>query len=692
MKRVFQTITRLLLVVTLAACASPAPTEMPIPSPQTPTSQPTSPPTRTPTQAPTNTSQPTITPSPTTTPTITPTPEPQPITASNASRLELLDLLPVLKKGVIQNIGWSPDGKSFFIETQNEIQFFDFPSTRLVSTIPGARILRRLANGFYLILKDDQNFLLSLENPVLQELDPWVKQSIYPQNPVFDISADHNYFVLPEGENSVKIREVKTGQDRILPVLFDRMMTFVITELHFSKDGQYLYVVAYGPKNARMPKTYLASYRLPDKKESEIEIGGEFEVSDLGQRFSFRGASLNIYMTEYTIQRSTLPLSLVNRTPGGGFNVYDAVDYTFIEGDTQVAVLYNGRVTNWYEKTSFQDQIILVYHEYTAKILREITNIPAHPARFSITSDNSTVMIVTRDGRVEFWDFQKWEKLAPELQYDFQGTWQWQQQEIAVSQDGRLVAYALPEGIRVVDVATGEPLGIYGDYPTSYRISAAFLGLDQIAVSAQMSNYSQTDAYDLQSGELVYRYSELTDCAFNRQGNVMTCPGKSLWFYNTIDGHPLFNGLAEVWTVSDDGQYIAICNPGSVSVFLYPSQNAQTYSVLQAENQPACGSLAFSPDSSLLVSSTGIIWDIPTGNIVNRFDLCPPDQPRCVYNLQIGPDNRLLLVYPRLIDLETGRTIKNLSPEGRLFTSYFQPDGKTLLLYTSNGLETWGIP
>jgi WD40 repeat protein len=248
-----------------------------------------------------------------------------------------------------------------------------------------------------------------------------------------------------------------------------------------------------------------------------------------------------------------------------------------------------------------------------------------------------------------------------------------------------MYAYAIGNTIRFFNVSKGELISEFSDSVLSREKSLTFQGNDIIAITRN----SQMDTFEIATGEWVHNYPHLGYCSFNQTGTTVICTYGDFELYEASTGRALIKIRPERsyrYAVSDDGAYTAFCNYGSETVFLYDNQNGTQIQFLKMNNQPACGSMDFSDDGQLLVSSIGAVWEIPSGDLVMEIGSLGYG------SISISPNIEFVLAYPGIYSLEDGSMLSKIEADiGWVQSAWFLPDGFNIVILGENSLQFWGV-
>jgi hypothetical protein len=136
------------------------------------------------------------------------------------------------------------------------------------------------------------------------------------------------------------------------------------------------------------------------------------------------------------------------------------------------------------------------------------------------------------------------------------------------------------------------------------------------------------------------------------------------------------------YAVSPDDQYIAYCTAGAPSIFLSQRKGGAYQGMFTANGPAACGSLAFSPDSTRLASGAGFVWEVPTRTLVHDFQAADP-----FAGLVYGPLGDIFLVGGEIFASADGSRLAEIPLQAQAV--YFSADGTRLIAITPAELFVW---
>jgi WD40 repeat protein len=278
---------------------------------------------------------------------------------------------------------------------------------------------------------------------------------------------------------------------------------------------------------------------------------------------------------------------------------------------------------------------------------------------------------------------------------------------VAFAPDGRTVATATPDTMKLWDVATGEVLRTFR--PSSGAGRVAFSPDGRTIVLAS----HHTQLWDVASGRMLSTLSwsdkkedpaeGLNSVAFSPDGRTLVSDGgPALW--DVATGHliKLFGGSEHVVAFSPDGHTVASAGTSDKAVKLWKLAGEGRLVRLLGHEQ-AVVSVAFSPDGRTVLSGsedgTARLWDVATGEQRHVFANDQDDGYRPgVEAVAVSPDGRTVLTgtstnfSPRgtglkLWDVRTGKLLRTF---GDAATSVvFSPDGRTVL--SNVGPTLWDV-
>lgn len=636
------------------------------------------------------TSTPTPTPSYSPTPSLTPTLSV--LNAENSIHIRLLRLNPIFVKGLASSAAWSADGKMILVETNNGVDVLRIRDLALQYRIEDIVLLKPLADGNYLVKRQDTLMKFTPAIGELVELDIDIKTG-QEGGAMLDISPDEKTFLTNIDAHTLRLENLETGEMMDVPVKSASGNEEVAGAV-FSADGNEIIVTA---TNSRMRTTYLIFFDRNGRKIGEVAGGKKARFSPDGASVVVEKSSgrfLSIYDAKTMAPIVDVPEDIVYRGANRTYTYFNSVGYAFLDGHSKIAVLYRG-----------SEYLLLIYDAMNGKILKAVYQLLPQLMYILFSPDEKNFLTFSADGQLMLWDTELVSPLPVSYQYDRFDNYP--DIDFVMRQDGQQIAIPLYDSVRVLDVASGDTVGLFGNL---FVTSTTFVGTDRISVSMRGEHYSQSDVFDIQTSEMVQRNPELVDCSYSPSGKIMICSKSSIWIYEADTGKALHNAVADYVAVSDDGHYVSQCNRHSQTIFLYAPYDHKLDRNLQADNQKICGEMAISADGLLLVSSAGYVWKLPEGTLFASFPICKAKRDGCNKRVFAGPGNLLLAVpdiseYYRslsipgddfdlttdLFDFTTGKHLTRLADQTFYYDVSFQSDGKSLLLLTNEGIEIWGV-
>ncbi len=685
----------LILTLSLAACGLALPNNyppylQPAPTQATPPALATGLPSRTP-------AVPTLTPTTATqrsaaipmtsqedavTPSATPTALPA-IRPVNADRLRPATIYPLFRRGLLRRAMWSPDGLNIVVETSLGLQVLSAGDLQKRFSLPDARPLYFLNSGELLVRDARTLSLLDLKEGGATPLAVPLPEDATAPPDVFALSPDGLTWVTAPDGVSLQVTALSGGSSEPVTLKTETNIPFQVIALNFSPDGQRLFATLSrtdGETEMAVVDTaaWQQIYSLYNADSAPL-------FSADSQRMLFAsGEILNVAFTGDGRLWNNMALRIVKNVSATQTDILTAHAYDFLEGNTQVGVLYTDQLTDrelpdnrWFPST------LMIFDTEATRVVRYVNNLPQRLTGFAFSPDGETFLATSEDGLLRLFNSASGSQLVASEPYDVDNTPQ-------VRADGRLVAYSLLETVALTDPATGRELSRLGSYPEATHLEARFAGMDTLAIFVETPWRTFLDTYDIPSGKFLFRYADLGSCTFNRNGSIMSCFDGVLRFFDMPSGRALLDnipqGVGFEYTVSDSGSRVAYCTVGGEFVYIYQVRVGSSPKQIITGPRGVCGRLVFSPDETNLISSSGYIWSVSSGKQTGAFDALSGSGPAAV-----SPDGRLLLVYPQIADLATGKLLAVLQLVPQVQSAAFQRDGQHLLLQTQRGIELWAI-
>ncbi len=275
---------------------------------------------------------------------------------------------------------------------------------------------------------------------------------------------------------------------------------------------------------------------------------------------------------------------------------------------------------------------------------------------------------------------------------------------VAYAPGGDLVAARHPDGVRLIDSATGEQRG-----PTLPSFGFGTLAFnpagDALAVSALSG---AIDVYDVESGAPVTPMLEghlgpLASMSFSPDGRLLASGGydEQLIVFDLATGQPVVEAVAHShWVLgtgfSPDGSLLATTTfDGNLAFY-----DGRTVDVVEErlnyEGFHGAASVAFSPDGDSFATGAGdgtvTIWDTET----RAPRLTSAVHSAAVYGVAWAPDGSVLVTAStdgtsRLIDPATGRPIGDSFPVADRGTVSVNGSGTHVAMSDPSGFVVWSI-
>jgi WD40 repeat protein/serine/threonine protein kinase len=320
-----------------------------------------------------------------------------------------------------------------------------------------------------------------------------------------------------------------------------------------------------------------------------------------------------------------------------------------------------------------------------------------------------------------------------------------QVREIAVTGDGRLLAFAHANSIQLWNLVEGAPAGsLTASGSESFRFLSISPRGDLLCARSALDDRAGYFVWDLIGRRLRGRFGAGPDTpygpTFSPDGRLLACPsggGVEVFDTATLEQRLFVRGdytmsvafspdsqllaipstqlgVVRLWNLTTNREVAVLRFPGTpVGAFFTPdgrSLVATTYHSCRIWNLAGAGDkrvlaghtagvpvVAFSPDGKLLAAGgkdkAASLWKVATGERVHRITALPDG----VQTLAFSPDGRLLAVSSggtaRLWDTSSWQALADVPPEpgGEFWSLAFSPDGTYLAGSGEAGVRLWRL-
>lgn len=357
---------------------------------------------------------------------------------------------------------------------------------------------------------------------------------------------------------------------------------------------------------------------------------------------------------------------------------------------------------------------ILLIEASTGEVIRKLTGLTKAPDRLAFSPDGSTLLSTDTSGIINLWDVDSGENLARVADYNGlpRGLGFRQNGDLAAWSDNVDQVLALPDLTLKQSVVI--PAGtIFADSPDGKAIAVADAFKIQLwdPATGQMrqtveggTNWADANGFKKED------YSAV----FSADGRLLAVSGTGgTRIYNATTGKQvswLYGALDKVVILHPEGKWLYACSPAYYSCWSV-IRDINTGDVIQAFEMPGDGEAelaAFSPNGVLVAglnneyessfrspSNQLVLWDSATGEEIKSLEF--PDQR--LTSIAYSPDGRLIAVGANngdiaLVDAEQFKIIATVQGHGGsvLFLA-FSPDGRHLASSGEDGtIRSWGLP
>lgn len=615
------------------------------------------------------------------------------IHSANAVELQPAAIFPLFRRGLLHSVRWSPDGGSLVVETSQGLQVLSADGLKKRYSLPDIRPIQYMDTNDLLVMTPDGLSCLDLAEGGLVPVQaaggsPLILPAAGQAEEAYALSPDGALWANAPEANILQVQNLAGGDPARIELVSKTLIPLSIRRLAFAADSSRVYALA----DRADGETELIAVQVPEEEGAPwqqvytiygartlpfFSPNGELMAVETGER-------LDVLFSADGSTWAELSRRIVRELGPQSASILTTQAVSFLPDGKQVGVLYNGAVSDQeLHRDSAIPGTLIIYNTGSPSVARTINNLPAWVVDFSFSPDGLSFLTTSRDGMLRLWDTETGALLGEtDTPYDTDAT-------PAVRADGRLVAYSHVESISLVDPATGQQVAALGEYPGAVSLEANFAGEDTLAVFVELSSYDFIDTYDIATRRFQKRYTDLGACNFNTGGSLMACFDGIYKIFDLRSGQLLLDivpqGSGTEIAMSPDGQQVAACTRGAELVYLYPARAGARARALRGERTGSCGNLVFSPGGDRLASSSGLVWDTASGEILARFS------PSAGEPVAVNASGDVLVLFPNLVDLSSGQDLGALQavPDPRAL--FFPPGGSQMVLITRRGIEFWSV-
>ncbi len=294
------------------------------------------------------------------------------------------------------------------------------------------------------------------------------------------------------------------------------------------------------------------------------------------------------------------------------------------------------------------------------------------PTPVSLPTPTPRPQTVSRDNAGSWRLFARWVRGEPSVPF-------------ALNPQGDALAMISRQGVDIFDLLTGDRIG---------ELQGFVVGRDAYELAHQGDSVLVQFAdeilrYDLASKNLLesIRLSG-RDMLVSADGSMLAVREEYIRVLNLQTGE-LQATLGEKntrqrYAFSPDGRIFALTDKTNVE--LYDSRSGHMRATLAGHGEPT-QALAFSADGIYLVSASGDVWEVASGDLVAIFD-------SSTTRIAISPNNQVIVGDDGSVwALETGESIGRIPVESEhSLRLLFTPDGQFLIRQTRDGaIELWTV-
>lgn len=633
--------------------------------------------------------------------------EPQAITAANASGLTLADLTDLHREFLADPFGawsaarWTPDGAYVVVETSDGFDTLDGASLELVYSADGYRPLDILADGRVAAFMDSE---LVLVDPATGDTE---SKGSAVHTGVIAVSQDGSYMAYVTGINTVSLVTLDSGEISELTISRPYALTG-IQHLAFLGDSSAL-VVSGTDVLSNSPVT------LINLTDSTVM----YEIQSPAPIVPYPGTDWYLYLDSatsdspgslarpagsgtaqflqatfaYRPYSSTYNESTGKRTGSSG----TATDLSYIAGTEEWAVLYLGNyaeLTYQFNLLYSRPDFFILFWNSSGENTATITKLEdgTLPNSLAFAPDGESFVTTATSGNVQLWS-RDGSPLAF-TQYTSGG-------RAMLSPDGSLLAIPGLGSLSLVNSTDLSPDSeiVYPEpaFPgaTNFGGQVHFAGEDQLVLSTLAATDAGSDwgprvtlVHDVESGELLRRLDNLSDCETSYSGASILCfnfDNQSTQLVSLEDGALLTSFKADGISfirLSQNGMQLSSCREGGDQITIQDFSGGANL-VLNF----ACQDVLFLPGDTTVLLADGTLVDLESREAVGSFafDEAYAELPQAFFS----PDGDFVVIGNQVYDLANGALLATLEGIETLYGAALVDDGLTLMLHTDRGLEYW---
>ena len=552
------------------------------------------------------------------TPTQTPIPPPQVIDTTNILNLKVTEKITLGSKGVVSDVHWAKDESTILVQTESRLDVYNAETLEKTGEIENAHFAHWLNDGrFFSDSAGNPAFMdpLSGKTEGLNRMLPDANEK------VFDASSDGGLIAYLVNEKDIYVYNLSTKEKKQYTFTLDSIGQYQVDEITFSPDGTLLLVNI----------THFGSGQIGKIIGLDLASGAKvYQTSGENKPvFSPDGKRMLVtqkYLPVILVVSNGQPWSRLTRffgssTNDGGEMAYILTDAKWRPNDEKeyiVGQLYAGSYMHYKKsEVSFKEGQLQVIDTAKNNIVQTVYKLPQLVQTFDFNPDGSKIVLVTQTGAVSIVEIPSGNVLQEKTLYDLSTP-------IIFSPDGKYTAQSHYSFVRVIEQATNTSQDIYPKFGAN-ELDMVFIDSQNLALFYRSTMDPYVEFWDLQSGENTYVAPYIQpNCTFEVDGQIMVCSDQTLRFFNVASGEWLMDiqtlfGSGFSYAISSDLKLVAYCTFDSPNIFLYSLQGGRLEKQFTADTPDVCGSLAFSPDNASLISVRGLVWDVATKEVKQKF-------------------------------------------------------------------------